>query len=99
VATDGGLLRAPLERHDIQLSPCERAEIVHSLSPGEDTMLRSSKPDLGSVAAPFAFGGEDSFDLLKLQAAPVLEPSTDISPRLATPRAWQHLRMTSAPPP
>jgi FtsP/CotA-like multicopper oxidase with cupredoxin domain len=84
VATDGGLLRAPLDQHNIQLSPGERAEIVVSLAPGEETMLRSSKPDLGAVAAPFAFGGEDSFDLLKLQAAPALEASADISPRLAT---------------
>ncbi|MDQ0678463.1 FtsP/CotA-like multicopper oxidase with cupredoxin domain [Arthrobacter pascens] len=84
VATDGGLLQAPLERRNIQLSPGERAEIVLSLAPGEETMLRSSKPDLGAVAASFAFGGEDSFDLLKLQAAPVLQPSAKISPRLAT---------------
>jgi FtsP/CotA-like multicopper oxidase with cupredoxin domain len=83
VATDGGLLQAPLEKHNIQLSPGERAEIVLSLAPGEETMLRSSKPDLGAVAASIAFGGEDSFDLLKLQAATVLKPSADISPRLA----------------
>lgn len=84
VGTDGGLLHAPLERQNVQLSPGERAEIVLSLAPGETTMLRSSKPDLGAVAAPFAFGGEDSFDLLKLQAAPALKPSKDIEPRLAT---------------
>jgi FtsP/CotA-like multicopper oxidase with cupredoxin domain len=84
VATDGGLLQAPVERHNIQLSPGERAEIVLSLAPGEETMLRSSKPDLGAVAASFAFGGEDSFDLLKLQAAPVLKASAEIPPRLAT---------------
>ena len=80
---------------NIQLSPGERAEIVLSLAPGEDTMFRSSKPDLGAVAAPFAFGGEDAFDLLKLQAAPVLKASADISP----PPAWQHSPMTSVPPP
>jgi FtsP/CotA-like multicopper oxidase with cupredoxin domain len=82
-ATDGGRLQRPLEQESIQLSPGERAEIVLSLAPGRQAMLRSSQPDLGAVAARFAFGGDDSFDLLKLQAAPVLKPSAEISPVLA----------------
>ena len=57
-------------------------------------MLRSSLPDLGAVAAPFAFGGDDSFDLLKLQAAPVLKPSAEISPVLAESSSVKEVSVT-----
>nr|WP_240974487.1 multicopper oxidase domain-containing protein [Arthrobacter sp. SF27] len=83
VATDGGLLRSPLEQRNIQLSPGERAEIVVAVEPGTTAMLRSSEPDLGAVAAPFAFGANDSFDVLELRAAGELAPSSAVSPTLS----------------
>ncbi|MDF2574942.1 MAG: copper oxidase [Agromyces sp.] len=42
-------------------------------------MLRSLPPDLGDVAVPFAFGGTDEFDVLRLRAAASLEPSQPIA--------------------
>jgi FtsP/CotA-like multicopper oxidase with cupredoxin domain len=75
VATDGGLLDAPVRIDDIRLAPGERAEVVVTMSPGESTRLRSVEADLGRVAVPFAMGGNDAFDVLELRAAGELEPS------------------------
>lgn len=81
VGTDGGLLAEPYRTDHVRLSPGERAEIVVTMQPGETAMLHSAEPDLGSVAAPFAFGGNDSFDVLQLRADEQLAPS----PRLPEP--------------
>ncbi|REF36633.1 multicopper oxidase family protein [Thermasporomyces composti] len=83
VGTDGGLLAAPYETKRIRLSPGERAEIVVTMEPQSVVHLRSYEPDLGSVAAPFAFGGNDSFDVLELRAARVLAPSPPVPGVLA----------------
>src|SRR5919106_580941 len=48
IATEGGLLEAPGAMERIQLSPGERAEIVVELEPGEEVVLRSYEPDLGT---------------------------------------------------
>lgn len=79
IATDGGFLEAAHPTDHVRLSPGERAEIVVALEPGTETMLRSLPPDLGDVAVPFAFGGTDEFDVLRLRAAASLEPSQPIA--------------------
>jgi FtsP/CotA-like multicopper oxidase with cupredoxin domain len=48
IATEGGLLKAPRTVNRIQLSVGERAEIVVELRPGEEAVLRSFEPELGS---------------------------------------------------
>ncbi|MDQ0260201.1 FtsP/CotA-like multicopper oxidase with cupredoxin domain [Sinomonas atrocyanea] len=78
VASDGGLLAAPLELDAVQLSPAERAEIVVELRPGESVMLRSFAPDLGRVSPPDAFGGGRDFDVVRLDAAASLAPSSPL---------------------
>ncbi|WP_240930319.1 multicopper oxidase family protein [Isoptericola sp. BMS4] len=75
VATDGGLLDAPVRLDHVRLAPGERAEVVVRMAPGGTTRLRSSEADLGGVAAPFAMGGNDAFDVLELRAADELAPS------------------------
>lgn len=75
IASDGGLLPAPLATDHVRLSPGERAEIVVDVEPGSDTMLVSRPPDLGDVAVPAAYGGTDRFDVLRLRAADELAPS------------------------
>ncbi|RPF21827.1 multicopper oxidase family protein [Myceligenerans xiligouense] len=75
VATDGGLLDAPVRLDEVRLAPGERAEIVVALEPGEVTRLRSADPDLGGIAASFAMGGNDAFDVLELRAGEDLAPS------------------------
>ncbi|PRZ04170.1 FtsP/CotA-like multicopper oxidase with cupredoxin domain [Isoptericola sp. CG 20/1183] len=77
VASDGGLLEAPLERDQVRLAPGERAEIVVTMAAGETTRLASTETDLGSVAVPFAMGGNDAFDVLELRAADELTPSPE----------------------
>lgn len=95
VATDGGLLREPAELEQIRLSPGERAEIVVAMEPGTEAMLHSFEPDLGSVIVGFAYGANDSFDVLRLVAADSLAPSETVpavlsefglDPELATVR-------------
>ena len=81
VATDGGLLPDPYETDHVRLSPGERAEIVVALDAGAETMLVSRAPDLGDVAAPFAFGGTDAFPVLRLRAAERLNPSPPVPER------------------
>lgn len=77
VATDGGLLDAPVRLDRVRLAPGERAEVVVAMRPGETTRLRSSEADLGGVAAPFAMGGNDAFDVLELRADDRLAPSPE----------------------
>jgi FtsP/CotA-like multicopper oxidase with cupredoxin domain len=100
VGTDGGLLGAPSEVDHVQLSPGERAEIVVLVGPGERVVLRSTPPSLGTPGeVTRRAGGEDSFDVLQLRAAAVLDgPATvpnrlvDV-PRLAPGTATRSFRL------
>lgn len=80
VATDGGLLDAPVSTDVIQLSPGERAEIVVRMTPGESVVLRSERPDLGGTVPLFggSAGADDRFDVLELRAADELEPRAEV---------------------
>ncbi|WP_147919077.1 multicopper oxidase family protein [Ruania zhangjianzhongii] len=84
IASDGGLLRSPLELERVRLSPGERAEVLVALDPGDDVRLHSFEPELGSVAAPFAVGANDSFDVLRLVAADELAASAEVPEQLAS---------------
>jgi FtsP/CotA-like multicopper oxidase with cupredoxin domain len=69
VGTDGGLLGQAHELDRIRLSPGERAEIVVTMAPGEDAVLRSFPPSLGLGFWERFLGGDDTFDVLQLRAA------------------------------
>lgn len=77
VASDGGLLDAPVTLEQVRLAPGERAEVVVGVEPGETTRLRSFEADLGGVVVPFAMGGNDAFDVLELRATDELAPSPE----------------------
>src|SRR5690606_14428376 len=83
VATDGGFLDEPVRLDRIRLAPGERAEIVIEPEAGTTLRLRSYETDLGQVAAPFAMGGNDAFDVLELRVAERLRPA----PAPAWPRS------------
>ena len=84
IASDGGLLPEPVRTDRLRLSPGERAEIVVRLDPGEETVLRSYRPDLGMDAFTGSFvGGRDRFDVLQLRAAPTLSVSPGVPDELA----------------
>ncbi|MEZ5190071.1 MAG: multicopper oxidase domain-containing protein [Schumannella sp.] len=74
IASDGGLLSAPVPVRGVQLSPGERAEVLVRMAPGEHVVLRSEPPDLGGVVGfgGAADGASDRFDVLELRAAGVL---------------------------
>lgn len=85
IGTDGGLLPAPVTMDRLRLSPGERAEVVVTMRPGQDSVLRSYPPDLGADAFQERFsGGDDTFDVLQLRAADLLEPSPPLPVRLAS---------------
>ncbi|WP_129785123.1 multicopper oxidase family protein [Promicromonospora panici] len=77
VATDGGLLDAPVRLDHVRLAPGERAEVIVRMQPGETTRLHSFEADLGGVVVPFAMGANDAFDVLELRAADELAPSPE----------------------
>lgn len=84
IGSDGGLLPVPVSLDRLRLSPGERAEIVVSMMPGENVILRSYDPDLGVNWFTERFeGGQDEFDILQLRAADRLRPSPEIPDHLA----------------
>lgn len=72
IASDGGLLEAPVPSTAVPLSPGERAEIVVALQPGETIVLQSNAPD------PALHAGSAAFDVLELRAAASLRPSPEM---------------------
>jgi FtsP/CotA-like multicopper oxidase with cupredoxin domain len=83
VGTDGGLLAAPERVDRVPLSVGERAEIVVALEAGEQAVLRSFEPDLGTNAFESRFtGAEDSFDLLAVRATKELDDSSQVPEKL-----------------
>jgi suppressor of ftsI len=83
IATDGGLLNRPQRLKRVQLSVGERAEIVVELEPGDEAVLRSFEPDLGTNPFEGRFAGaDDSFDLLAIRAAEELRPSPNLPTQL-----------------
>ena len=84
IATDGGLLPEPLSTRRVQVSPGERAEIVVRIDPGERAMLRSFGADLGMDFYSERFNGaDDTFDILRIDAADELDASSRIPEGLA----------------
>ncbi|MFE6887370.1 multicopper oxidase family protein [Streptomyces sp. NPDC057694] len=67
VATDGGLLPAPVPVEELALTPGERAEVVVAFEPGERVVLRTV--DNGVDIA------EGDLDIIRFVAAPKLKPS------------------------
>jgi len=83
IATDAGLLEAPVAVSRLQLSPGERAEIVVRVQPVDDVVLRSYPPDLEWSFLQNRFnGGDDTFDILRVRAAGDLSPSMPLPERL-----------------
>lgn len=83
VATDGGLLSAPVELESLVLSPGERAEIVVRMEPGETTTLQSHPADVaGDFLQQRWSGGDDTLDVLQLRAGDDLHRSPPLPDRL-----------------
>lgn len=84
IASDGGLLAAPVPLNRIMLTPGERAEIIVAAVPGETVTLRSFPQDLGvSDTRSADAGAQDLLDILQLKAAATLSPAAPIPAQLA----------------
>ncbi|GAA2410051.1 multicopper oxidase domain-containing protein [Actinomadura vinacea] len=79
IATDVGLLRAPLEVGRVKLSPGERAEVLVDFAPGDRVTL-NSVGERHKGAAPIEKG---DFDLLAIAAAGRLAPAAPMPSRLS----------------
>lgn len=88
VGTDGGLLDAPHETTGVTMVAGERVEIVVTMRPGERVVLRSTPAQLElDWFHKRVSGANDSFDVMELRAAQVLEPRPAVPATLvATPR-------------
>ncbi|EHR60192.1 putative multicopper oxidase [Saccharomonospora cyanea NA-134] len=76
IASDSGLLPAPVERTRLRLSPGERVELLVTMEPGETSILRSHPTDLGGGFPADRFAGaDDTLDILQLRAKTTLEPN------------------------
>ncbi len=83
IGSDTGLLAAPVSMDRLQLSPGERAELVVSMAPGDDVMLRSFEPDLGMDAwNDRTNGGRDTFEILRITGDDDLVASPDLPDEL-----------------
>lgn len=76
VATDSGLLDAPVSADELLIGPGERVEVVIDLEPDKEIKLQSvprednfgiPAPEPGSKADPVDFGFRDHFDILTLR--------------------------------
>ncbi|MFE3755879.1 multicopper oxidase family protein [Nocardia tengchongensis] len=99
IATDGGLLAAPVTLTRLLLSPGERAEIIIDLDPGHSATLRAFPvTSRTGIDRPERFGFDDTFDVLTLRAitsAPApgalpatLAPITTLGPDLPVTRSF-----------
>lgn len=85
IASDGGLLAAPVALRAIQISPGERVEIVVELRSGDPVTLRSVPIEQrAGIDKAAAFGFDDTFDILRLQPAQQLKTAAAVPASLAT---------------
>ena len=93
IATDAGLLDAPVEVDSLFLGPGERAEVIVDLEPGKDTQLCSvpRKDNFGVPTDDNAadFGFRDSFDLLTIIGPEESAPEPAALPATLDPAAGE----------
>lgn len=80
IASDGGLLAAPLALTEATLAPGERGEFVVDLHDGAATILRAEQ--FGAMAA--SMGSDGIRDVITLQPAAAQAPAPDLPTRLST---------------
>lgn len=89
IATDGGLLEAPVEMKLLQLAPAERAEVIVDLSAGENVTLVNVA--VGGSTGGGMMGGENNnapaFPFLEIRPAASLTQSAALPAKL-TEMEW-----------
>ncbi len=85
IASDGGLLEAPVSMRHLRLAPGERAEIIVQLADNETVFLKSmSIPDNYGVMTKMMGGQTPNFEILELRAKDKLSASYDLPVKLAS---------------
>jgi len=86
VATDNGVLEAPISQSRMQIGPGERTEIVVAMLPGDTATLRCYPQDL-HAARPVRrqIGADDTFDILYLAAPEIMRADTTDLPTTLIP--------------
>ncbi|NOX39924.1 MAG: multicopper oxidase domain-containing protein [Alphaproteobacteria bacterium] len=85
IASDGGLLEAPVSMRHLRLAPGERAEIIVELSENETVFLKSvSIPDNYGLMTKMMGGQTPNFDILELRAKGKLSTSSDLPAKLTS---------------
>lgn len=96
IATDAGLLEAPLERRTLALMPGERAEIVVDFSDGAAATLMTTRDDnipaMGMMGRARASGGPQAVLVFEVEAPQGAAPP--LPARLATHHRWDAVRAT-----
>lgn len=109
IASDGGLLEAPLERRTMMLAPAERAEIIVDVSDGREALLVShgivsTYPEHPGAMSQFLRElDSESFEILAIRPQSTLAPSpviaaafqpiTKLDPALAVTTRQMNLMM------
>lgn len=90
IASDGGLLTAPIAMDRLELAPGERAEVLVDFSDGQEVMLLSMAAQANFAEFPGAMSrimrslNAQSFEILRIRPASILTGQTPIPQRLAT---------------
>lgn len=88
IASDGGLLRAPLKTQGLTLAPAERAEIIVDVSDGRPATLVSDTPDTGTMMGGGMMrmmrGEVAQFKVLEIRPGENRTPAVKLPTTLAT---------------
>jgi len=98
IATDGGLLAAPVTLRSLRLAPGERAEVVVEFEPGDEVVLRH-KPlpktgrrgggmRMGMMGRMMGGGDDRPFDIMQFRADSPEAAGGVLPDRLIAPRQW-----------
>ncbi len=97
IATDGGLLAAPVTLRSLRLSPGERAEVVVDFSPGDEVVLRHEPlPQkqgrggmmMGMMGRMMGGGDDQPFDIMQFKASRPAATQAALPTTLTKPRDW-----------
>jgi FtsP/CotA-like multicopper oxidase with cupredoxin domain len=92
IATDGGLLEAPVAMRNIVLAPGERAEVLVEFTPGKDVMMRHKplprRAGSGTAMMGMMAANDRPFEIMRFQAPHGSSESANIPSRLIEPRQW-----------
>ncbi len=92
IATDGGLLEAPVNLKQIRLAPGERIEIVVDLSNAQDVVLKSFKGatrSMGMMGMMMGSMNSDiEFDLMKIKSKNASTSTRTIPSKLSEHPVW-----------